>query len=145
VASLRNDASMTETRTFAIDHGEVARVDAWIESLGQRWGESQRTTFAARICVAELFSNVIEHGGAKSDLDRITLTITRRRDGIGIEFMDTCARFDPTAVAARVQDSSIESATIGGRGLLLIRNYAKDFIYHYDGSGNRITLRIESD
>ena len=133
---------MAETRAFDIDRTEVARVDEWIETLGQRWGASQRTIFGARICVAELFANVIEHGNATSGRDRITVTLARRHDGIDIEFMDTCARFDPTAVAAPVQGNSIESATIGGRGLMHVRAYAKEFTYRYDSSGNRITLRI---
>jgi anti-sigma regulatory factor (Ser/Thr protein kinase) len=139
-----NDVPTTETRIFEIDRNEVARADEWIEALGRRWGESPRTIFGARICVAELFANVIEHGIGKSDRDRITVTLARRHDGIGIEFLDTCARFDPTAVAAPVQGNSIESVTIDGRGLMLVRAYAKEFIYRCDSSGNRITLRIEA-
>ncbi len=142
--SAPNDIPVTETRVCEIDRGEVAKVDEWIEAVGRKWGESERTTFAARICVAELFANVIEHGNAKSDRDRITVTLTRRHDGIGIEFLDTCAPFDPTAVAAPVLGNSIESATIGGRGLTLVRAYAKEFTHRYDGAGNRITLRIEA-
>jgi len=135
---------MTETRVFEIDHREVVRADEWIEALGRRWGESQRTMFGVRVCVAELFANVLEHGVGKSDRGRIKVTLARRRKGIDIEFRDTCGHFDPTTITAPVQNNSIESATIGGRGLMLVRTYAKEFTYHRDSSGNRITLRIEA-
>ena len=112
--SAPNDIPVTETRVCEIDRGEVAKVDEWIEAVGRKWGESERTTFAARICVAELFANVIEHGNAKSDRDHITVTLTRRHDGIGIEFLDTCAPFDPTAVAAPVLGNSISPRPLAG-------------------------------
>ena len=109
-----NDVPTTETRIFEIDRNEVARADEWIEALGRRWGESPRTIFGARICVAELFANVIEHGIAKSDRDRITVTLARRHDGIGIEFLDTCARFDPSAVTAPAPSNSISPRQLAG-------------------------------
>jgi len=138
----RNDAPLTESRTFTIDRHAVAAVDAWIEDVGRSFGASQATVFGARLCVAELFANVIEHGIGRSERDRITVTLARSADGIGIEFVDTCGRFDPTHVAAPVQGESIEDAPVGGRGLTLVRGYAKEFAYRHDGARNRTTLRI---
>ena len=139
-----SDTPATETQSFDVDRREVERLDAWIEAVGQRWGAGEKTIFGARLCVAELFANVIEHGVATSDRPRVTVTLARRPDGIGVEFVDSCARFDPTAVAAPAQGDSIESATIEGRGLMLVRAYAKELAHHHDGSGNHVSLRIEA-
>jgi anti-sigma regulatory factor (Ser/Thr protein kinase) len=143
-ASPGNETPVTEIQLFDVDAREVERVDAWIEAVGQRWGQSQKTIFSARLCVAELFANVIEHGIATSDRARIAVTLTRRDDGIGVEFRDTCGRFDPTAVAPPAQGHSVETATVEGRGLILLRAYARELAYHHDGSGNHVRLWVEA-
>ena len=142
-ALARNDPpAITETRTFAIDSGEVGRADDWIEIVGKQWGASQQTIFGARLCVAELMANVVEHGLAKPDSGRITVTLVRHDRAIGIEFLDPCARFDPTIISTPAPASSIELATIGGRGLMLVHAYAKEIAYRHDNDVNRTTLLI---
>ena len=133
----------TEARMFAADPGEVARLDEWIGAVGQGWGVSEKTIFAARLCVAELFANVLEHGVAKPD-DRVTVILLRRPDGLGVAFDDTSASFDPTAAVAAQPAQSIEAATAAGRGLMLLRNYARDLAYHRDGAGNHLTFWVET-
>ena len=140
-ASLGPTDTATPTRSFAADPGEVATVDGWIDAVGQGWGLSEKTVFAARLCVAELFANVLEHGKAKPD-DRVTVTLLRRPDGFGVAFSDTSAPFDPTAAVPPQQAQSIEDATIAGRGLMLVRNYASEMAYRRDADGNRLTFWI---
>jgi anti-sigma regulatory factor (Ser/Thr protein kinase) len=133
-----------ETRTFLVDREDIGKIDDWIVTVGQGWGDDQRTIFGARLCVAELAANVLEHGIAKSDRDHMIVTLTRCSDHIGIEFLDSCARFDPTGWAIPERSDSLESVAVTGRGLMLIRAYAKEFAYRSDGTYNRVTLRIES-
>jgi anti-sigma regulatory factor (Ser/Thr protein kinase) len=145
VPSLTANENMTaETRTFEVDRDDAGKIDEWIETVGRRWGENQRTIFGVRLCIAELAANVIEHGIAKPGRDRIIVTLTRCSDGIGIEFLDSRARFDPTSAAVLEQPGSVHSVATKGRGLMLIRAYAKDLAYRYDGTYNRVTLRIGS-
>jgi serine/threonine-protein kinase RsbW len=136
------DMSAVETLTFDAARQEADRIDTFIETTGRRWGADPKTIFSARLCVAELFANVIEHGGATSGRDRIIVTLARRRDGIGIEFLDSGAPFDPTAFRLAEKPDSIDAAAINGRGLRLIRAYAGEFAYRHDGTYNRITLSI---
>lgn len=133
----------TAPRTFAADPGEVAKVDDWIGAVGQGWGASEKTIFAARLCVAELFANVLEHGAVKPD-DRVTVILLRRPDGLGVAFADTSAPFDPTAAVAAQPAQSIEATTAAGRGLMLVRNYARDLAYQRDGAGNHLTFWVET-
>jgi serine/threonine-protein kinase RsbW len=136
------DMSATETLTFNAARAEAERIDIFVETTGRRWGVDQKTIFGARLCVAELFANAIEHGGAKSGHDRIIVTLTRRGDGLGIEFQDSGAPFDPTAFTLAEKPDSIDAVAIDGRGLMLIRAYAGEFAYRHDGTYNRITLNI---
>jgi anti-sigma regulatory factor (Ser/Thr protein kinase) len=133
-----------QTRTFGANKIGAAAIDDWITDVGRQWGKSPRTVFAARLCVAELAANAIEHGVARSNDDHIVVTLQASDDGIGIEFMDTMEPFDPTAVAAPKPESSPDpaAASVGGRGLMLIRAYSEDLAYRYDGRYNRVTLKI---
>jgi len=136
-----------ETRTFGISAGEIGALDCWIEAVGARWGASRRTVFRARLCVADLAANVLEHGVAKANAgpDRITVTLDRCADGIKIEFVDTRGPFDPTRAVAAAPAASLESADPRGRGLRLLQAYARDLAYSRDGARNRVTFRIASD
>jgi anti-sigma regulatory factor (Ser/Thr protein kinase) len=133
-----------ESRTFRVNSDDVGAIDSWVEQVALQWGQSQRTVFRARLCVAELAANVVEHGVARSGDDRIVVTLRRFGDGIGVEFLDSCAPFDPTAAIGAVENATIESLSPSGRGLMLIRSYAKDIAYCNDGTCNRTTLKIKS-
>jgi anti-sigma regulatory factor (Ser/Thr protein kinase) len=136
-----------EMRTFGISSGEISALDCWVEAVGVRLGASALSVTGARLCVAELASNVLEHGIAKTDAvpDHITVTLDRCVDGIKIEFVDTRSPFDPTRQVAAAPAASLESADPRGRGLRLLQAYARDLSYSRDGTRNRVTFRIVSD
>jgi anti-sigma regulatory factor (Ser/Thr protein kinase) len=134
-----------ETGTFGVSSGEVAAIDTWVADVGHRWGASERTVFRTRLCIAELAANVLEHGVASSAEAYIAVTLIHIDDGIVVEFRDSGRPFDPTIeTAAAPIAASIESASTGGRGLMLVRAYAGDIAYSHDGACNRITLKIKS-
>jgi serine/threonine-protein kinase RsbW len=134
----------TETRTFGVSSGEVTAIDSWVEKVANRWGESERTVFRTRLCIAELAANVVEHGIARSGDDYIAVTLSHLGNGIGVEFRDSGRPFDPTIEPAASHAGSIEQAAASGRGLMLVRAYAGDIAYCNDGACNRITLKIRS-
>ena len=133
----------TLTRTFGVALEDIAVIDGWIEQVGRDWGTGKRSVFGARLCVAELAANVIEHGSPK-DGDHIAITLRRIPGGIAVEFADCGAPFDPTAVPDTPQGTTLKTVTIGGRGLLLGRAYAAEFTYRRDGGRNCITLKVNS-
>jgi anti-sigma regulatory factor (Ser/Thr protein kinase) len=133
-----------ESKTFGVSSDEVGAIDRWVEEVAAQWGQSERTAFRARLCVAELAANVVEHGIARSGDDRIIVTLQHCGDGIGIEFLDSCGPYDPTAQAVAAKASSIEAVSPGGLGLMLVRAYGSDIAYSNDGTGNRITLKVRS-
>jgi serine/threonine-protein kinase RsbW len=133
-----------ETRTFGVSSDEVAAIDSWVEQVVTRWGERERTVFRTRLCVAELAANVLEHGISRSDDDHIVVTLRQLGDGVGVEFLDSCAPFDPTGEIAATKAASIESLRPGGWGLLLVRAYANNLSYCNDGTRNRVTLKVNA-
>jgi serine/threonine-protein kinase RsbW len=133
-----------ESRTFGVAACELAAIDDWVGQVGRRWGESERTVFRTRLCIAELAGNVIEHGGAPSGHDQIVVTLRRLGDGIGVEFRDSRPPFDPTGEPAPPQAASIETLRPGGLGLRLVHAYARDLSYRQEGAHNRVSLKIDS-
>jgi anti-sigma regulatory factor (Ser/Thr protein kinase) len=75
-----------------------------------------------------------------SDSDHIVITIKRLAEGIGVEFLDSRAAFDPTT--KRLAES--DPANGGGRGLMLLRAYADELSYTNDGCYNRVKFKVKS-
>jgi anti-sigma regulatory factor (Ser/Thr protein kinase) len=133
-----------ETRTFGISASEIGAIDCWVEAVGGRWGTSQRTVFAARLCIAELAANVFEHGAAKVDPDQITVTLSRCGDGIRIEFVDTRGPFDPTSDVAAKPTADLDAVAPRGHGLGLLHAYADELSYRHNGMSNIVSMKIKS-
>jgi anti-sigma regulatory factor (Ser/Thr protein kinase) len=128
-----------ETRRFGVSSADARIIDDWTSAVGRQWKIPERTLFAARLCIAELFNNVIEHGTPRKDDDHVVLTLKPQGAGLVIEFMDTRGKFDPTNTIGR---SERLTNSVGGRGMLLIRAYTRDRAYRHDGRYNRTTLSI---
>jgi anti-sigma regulatory factor (Ser/Thr protein kinase) len=129
------------TRTFAAGPDGVAAADSFLDEFGHINGVAERVVFRARVCVAELAANVLEHGQAGPDTDSFTVTIGW--DGssmLDLEFTDTSRPFDPTRPEAVPADLGIE--TTGGRGLRLLQGLATRSQYRRDGKLNRVNLQF---
>jgi anti-sigma regulatory factor (Ser/Thr protein kinase) len=131
-----------QTRTFQATAAEIAAADAWVEQIGRSWGIPERTAFGARICVAEIAANVLEHGAAPRKAVELGVTLCRRESGLEIEITDSGPPFDPTAVTERPLPQSLDEAEVGGLGLRLVRSYACDITYRHDGVCNRLKLHL---
>jgi anti-sigma regulatory factor (Ser/Thr protein kinase) len=135
------DRSEGHTRTFRVTPAEISAADAWIEEIGRQLGVADQTAFRARVCIAEVAANVLEHGGGTGATE-ITITLRASDAGLDIEIKDTGRPFDITAAPTRALPQSIESANIGGLGLHLIRSYASNITYRREGACNHLTLRV---
>jgi anti-sigma regulatory factor (Ser/Thr protein kinase) len=136
------DSSEGHARTFRVTPAEISAADIWIEDVARKLGVSDQTAFRARVCVAEVAANVLEHGGEPGQAAEIAIMLHACNGGLDIEITDTGRPFDITTAPARPLPESIESANIGGLGLHLVRSYASDITYRRDGAHNHLTLRI---
>jgi serine/threonine-protein kinase RsbW len=131
-----------ETKSFKATPDEVAEIDAWIEAATAGWPVAEDVVFRARVCVAEVAANVMEHGRAQADWDEITITLRPAPPTLEVEIADTGRPFDPTrprepaAVAGQMPDP------LGGRGLRLLHAYAGAMTYRRDSGRNILTLRV---
>lgn len=129
-----------QEKAFAVTVEAVTAIDCWIENIASQWGLSERVAFGARLCIAELAANVLEHGVPRPREDQIVIKLDRLRDGIEVEFADTRERFDPTAARPPMDDA----VNGGGRGLLLLHSYTSDLTYVTDDRYNRTRFTIKT-
>jgi anti-sigma regulatory factor (Ser/Thr protein kinase) len=129
-----------QKRTFGVSVSDVTAIDCWVEDVTAELGVSEQTAFRARVCIAELATNVLEHGFFPAANDQITISIAATNGGIKIEFTDTRGPFDPTT--RPIAWSFGDRANGGGRGLVLLHAYAKKMKYSNDGSCNRVNFEV---
>ena len=129
------------TRAFPAASAQLGDIDAWIEDVGSRWGLTERTVFRARVCIAELAANAIEHGGASERSDPFSVTLRNRNPALEIEFTDPGRPFDPAGGPMPSKHPS-DADDEGGRGLQLLRAYASALNYRRDGNSNVLTFRV---
>lgn len=127
-----------ETRSFIATADGISELDGWIERIGASWRVPGDVVFRARVCVAEVAANLLEHGRASPDGDHITVALRQEGTGLEIELTDTGRAFDPTAPAA----GTASPDGLGGRGLRLLHAYAAAMSYHREAGRNILRLRV---
>jgi anti-sigma regulatory factor (Ser/Thr protein kinase) len=129
------------TRSFRATPDQVAEIDTWIETTAAGWNLAEDVVFRARVCVAELAANVMEHGRAQADWDEIAVTLHPSPPDLELEIADTGRPFDPTRPPAPAA-APPATESIGGRGLRLLRAYATAMAYRREGARNILSLRV---
>jgi len=113
----------------------------WIERWAAASGFDDRTKFAMRLCVDELVTNAIAHGIPANAPDRTIEIAAAAADGQArIVVSDSGVPFDITTSADPGREGTIENATIGGRGIRLIRSFAEKLEWRRVDGRNETTL-----
>jgi len=88
-----------------------------------------------------------EHPGARRGPSRastIGVALERSESQAVLEIEDDGARFDPNEVATPLPAQSLEAASLGGRGIHLIRQFSSRMDYLREGRLNRLRLTFAS-
>jgi anti-sigma regulatory factor (Ser/Thr protein kinase) len=121
----------------------LARLGSWVDGIAAALHLDSRTEFALRLCVEESATNVVMHG-APNDADAgfVGLRVAAETEALRLVVEDRCGAFDPLAVPAPERPTSLEDARVGGWGIHLIRQYARQIDYERRDGTNRLTLSI---
>jgi anti-sigma regulatory factor (Ser/Thr protein kinase) len=140
--TMQAQAGAAETQAFHANAADIGEMDRWVEELGVRWGIPERTVFRARVCIAEIAANVLEHGAARPGGDQIIVTLRDQAPAVEIEIADTGKAFNPVTPQAGADAAAAQSATEGGRGLQLLRSYASAIDYKRERDRNILLFRV---
>lgn|GEM_PF-1168042 len=129
--------------TFACDLGEVRTAARWVELQGTELGLSAAAATRMAVAFEELYANSIHHGNAGAGA-HVRIGLERLKDGsIRMDFRDNGIYFDPVLDAERVTGDPIAGA-VGGVGVRLAINLAREMRYTREGDGNHVMMVFDN-
>lgn len=130
----------TEHRVFRARLAELRDVTTFVERFCRDRGIPAPDRLRVALVVEELFTNTVTHGhggGADAPVD---ITLSTDAGAVVLRYEDIAPPFDP--LAARDGAAASQGNDVGGWGLLLVRQLARDMRYAHEGGRNRLWLHI---
>jgi serine/threonine-protein kinase RsbW len=125
--------------TLKAEIGEIPGVSAALEQLMQVHSFSNEEILDTQLAVEEAVTNIILHGfGGLAG--KIHITCHATRGIIEIQIEDTAPPFNPLSVPDPDFTPDIQSRSMGGLGIFLIRKVMDDVIYRNDQGKNILVL-----
>jgi len=137
----RAETKPVSARTFPADRTAPRAAAAWLRSLPT--GLSATRLADAELCLDELVTNIVRYAwtpAADPDSHSITVAVDRTPSELEIVVQDDGRPFDPTAAVLPPIARTLEEASPGGRGLLLVRSIASRLNYERRDGVNRLIL-----
>lgn len=108
-----------------------------------QWNIGEETSNRAHLVFDEVVTNIIRYAFEDQREHRIEISFRLAVDSLTLSFDDDGRAFDPRTAPEPAKAGSLAKATIGGRGLLLVRKAAKRLDYERSASGhNRFSVVI---
>ena len=133
-------ADRSHTRLTAERFAGCAAAD-WVAAwaLGQGLGED--ILLAMRLCVEELVTNLVMHGLTDRPPGQcFDLAAAAEPGWARVTLIDNGTRFDISAAAEPGRQDSVEAASIGGRGIRLMRGFTEKLEWRWQDGHNHTTL-----
>jgi len=142
--ALRMTACAKETFRSAMrirnDSSELDKLTRWIIETCDAARLSEKTAFAVQLCLDEAVANILEHGKGSARASAITADLERSDSEVVLDIEDDGGPFDPNLAAPPQLPQALESASVGGRGIHLIRQFSSRMEYARTGGCNRLRL-----
>ena len=121
--------------------GELATLTAETARFCRQHSLGDEVEFDLNLVLEELFTNSVRHGGCAGMEAAAEVHFTMLRDGVGLEYADRGAPFDPRTAPAPDITAPLDERPIGGLGIHLVRQIMRDFEYHRLSGWNRLRMR----
>ena len=132
---------------FAID----ANLDGFghaVRLIGERmdqWNVTERARYIVDLALDEMLTNIVRYAytdGNPPKEHAIDLVLRRSGDDLLLTLEDDGRPFDPTTATPKPMSTSLEEATIGGRGIAMVRKMAKAMHYERRNHRNILTITV---
>jgi sigma-B regulation protein RsbU (phosphoserine phosphatase) len=127
-------------RTFTGSIPEVIAAAGWVDSIARERALPTDVVFALQICVEELLTNIVRHGGMQSAT--IDLSLGLFADRIQLIIEDNGKPFDVTTSSHRRIELPLNEVQPGGLGVQLIHSFADRLAYERTATGNRVVAEF---
>ena len=121
----------------------VREIEVEVLDLVRTVRDDETALFAVRLALEEALTNALRHGNQDDASKSITVQTILHDDRIAIHIVDEGRGFDPKAVPDPTAAENLEIPS--GRGLMLMKAYMSDVIYHPPGNHVELTLSRTAD
>src|SRR5262245_19171530 len=128
-------------RSFSAAIAEITSAARWIDSITAELAIPQSRVFAMQVCLEELMSNILLHGGKGKPLT-ISVAVQALPDRVVMIVEDDGRAFDLAQAPAKGIDQPLNQLQPGGLGIHLIKNFATSLHYARTAIGNRVVLEF---
>jgi serine/threonine-protein kinase RsbW len=123
---------------------------AWLEAVAAEGQFPDELSFNIQLCVEELFTNVVRHGGGQWEKQvaetaspvNMSIEVARTQREVSVELEDNGTPFDVVAAPAKVMEGDLEDAQPGGLGIKLIKEFCSSLSYSHAEGLNRTSLKF---
>jgi serine/threonine-protein kinase RsbW len=120
---------------------ELKNLNRHLENLGRDIGLQADSILRINICLDELFTNIVSYG-FKDDLEHIVkFTLNADDEFLIINIEDDGIPFNPLEKIDPDFPANVESANIGGLGILIIRKLIDNIAYVRTQGKNKLTMK----
>ena len=131
---------MEKSIILANDISEIARLNEFVEEIGNEFSLSPEVVFNLTLVLEEAVVNIINYAYPKEDHESIYLSAKLHNDSIMLVLTDTGKEFDPTMAPEADITLSTDERPIGGLGIFLIRQIMNEVKYERIEGKNVLTL-----
>jgi serine/threonine-protein kinase RsbW len=126
--------------------GELVRIEAFLEELGDTWGFPMPLVMSLNLVLEEAVTNIVQYGYDDTGEHFIDLIFGLEGDLLTITIIDDGHEYDPTAKEDPDITLPAGERPIGGLGIFLIRKIMDTVVYQRKANKNYLILtkKIES-
>jgi serine/threonine-protein kinase RsbW len=128
-------------RSFGGAISEISSAAGWLDSITAELEVAKSQVFAMQVCLEELMSNIVLHGGTGDPLT-ISVAVQALPDRVVMIVEDDGRAFDLAQAPAKAIDRPLNQLQPGGLGIHLIKNFATSLHYARTPTGNRVVLEF---
>lgn len=130
--------------SIAANANEVRRASEWLEARCQEHRVPPAMTERLLLSLNEVIANVLAHGGSTALAAPIGLVLEveadERAGNAGLTVSDAGVEFDPLSVPTRALPKTLDEASVGGLGLVMIRRCSDWIRYRREDGRNHFTF-----
>jgi serine/threonine-protein kinase RsbW len=122
---------------------DLTRLHDFVESACRRVGADENVSYAVRLAVEEVCTNIIKHGYKGKSPGLIALTFQGDQKEITITIADRARPFSPDNAPAPNLSADWNERQIGGLGWHLVKHMMDQVLYEPNPDGGNIVTLIK--
>jgi len=130
--------------TIRANGEEVRRASDWLHARCRQHEVPEEHVERLLLCLNEVLANVIVHGGGTALSEPVKLhfetSVDEGRGRAGVTVSDAGVAFDPLSVPSRASPKTLDEASVGGLGLVMIRRCSDWLDYRNEHGHNHLTF-----